>query len=592
MRKSGRQETAFRGKLRHAGVTFALAVMAFALCARGAVADFLVSEDQIISSEGHLSEKAERQARALASFAEGLFEEESDGPEKALESYRRVLDLDPGNTELAIKVSYDYLRRGDTAEAISILKDAIKAAPKDYSPYLALSTIYLRHLNKPELAVKHAQTALNLAPKSYAPYETLWEIYQSQNQPSKAEEALDRAARTTNTDPVFWLSLAQLRARTTLASDSPPTPETVARISKLLDKAAENAGNQADLLAQVGDLYVLAGQIDRATPLYQRALQHKPDLPRAREKLAGCHIQAGQIPEAIAVLEEIVKINPLDVPAYDQLTQLHLKNGSTEKALANAQQALIIEPQLPARYIQVAEMLLATKSAARAQEAANHLSEARRRFPQTGLLTYYHGVALSQARQHDDAMRAFEQALVEAGNSQPDLLNSDFYFQYGAAAEQAGRYVKAAELFKKSIELEPTSAGRSYNYLGYMWVERNENLDEAEQLIRRAIEMEPGNGAYIDSLGWLFFKKGKYDEALAELLKAAEALPEPDPVVFDHIADTYSKLGRSAEAVLYWQKALQLDPDDKKVTAKLDKAAEKVAQKPKAQEAKPPAPAN
>ena len=68
------------------------------------------------------------------------------------------------------------------------------------------------------------------------------------------------------------------------------------------------------------------------------------------------------------------------------------------------------------------------------------------------------------------------------------------------------------------------------------------------------------NGAYVDSLGWLYFKQGKFDEALTELLRAAELLPEPDAVVFEHIGDACDKLGRRAEAVLYWQKALQLNP--------------------------------
>ena len=113
-----------------------------------------------------------------------------------------------------------------------------------------------------------------------------------------------------------------------------------------------------------------------------------------------------------------------------------------------------------------------------------------------------------------------------------------------------------------------------------MWVERSENLDEAGQLIRRALEMEPGNGAYVDSLGWLYFKQGKFEEALTELLRAAELLPEPDAVVFEHIGDAYDKLGRNAEAVLYWQKALQLNPESKTIGAKLDKSAENVAKQP------------
>jgi Flp pilus assembly protein TadD len=81
-------------------------------------------------------------------------------------------------------------------------------------------------------------------------------------------------------------------------------------------------------------------------------------------------------------------------------------------------------------------------------------------------------------------------------------------------------------------------------------------------------------------LGWLYFKQGKFEEALTELLRAAELLPEPDPVVFEHIGDACDKLGREAEAVLYWQKALQLNPQDKDIGAKLDKASEKVARQP------------
>ena len=141
-------------------------------------------------------------------------------------------------------------------------------------------------------------------------------------------------------------------------------------------------------------------------------------------------------------------------------------------------------------------------------------------------------------------MRAFERALVEAGNSQPDLLNADFYFDYGAAAEQAGQYVKATELFRKSIELDPSNAARSYNYLGYMWVERSENLDEAGQFIRRALEMEPANGAYVDSLGWLYFKQGKFRRGADRTAAGGGILPEPDAVVYEHIGDTCDKLGK------------------------------------------------
>ena len=150
-----------------------------------------------------LDAKGQRKADALAWFVNGLFEEESDGPEKALESYRKALTLDPANTDLAIKVAYDYLRRGETADAISVLKDAVKASPKETAPYLALSSTYLRHLHKPDLAAKYAQTAIEIAPKTFAPYEALWEVYLSGGQTAKAEQVLEKAARSKSTDAGF-----------------------------------------------------------------------------------------------------------------------------------------------------------------------------------------------------------------------------------------------------------------------------------------------------------------------------------------------------------------------------------------------------
>ncbi len=575
MSEKGRIEAAER-RARQAFSVFFMAVCLSGLPAQAAVADLLPQE--AAAPAPALGAEGKRQADALAWFANGLFEEESEGPEKALESYRKSLALDPGNVPLAIKVSYDCLRRGETAEAISVLKDAAKAAPKETTPCLALSAIYLKHLQKPDLAIKYAQQAMDIAPRNFAAYETLWEIYQAQGQTTRAEQLLLKAAKSKSEDPDFWISLAELSGRNFLRDSGATVSEAeMKKIGGFLDKAEEYGKENAEILSRVGDIYVLARQIEKSVPYYQKVMALKPNYPQAREKLAAAFVETGQNEKATEMIEEIVKLNPLSLPAYDQLTVLYLKANNPEKALASARQALVMEPQAMPRHLQIIDLLFKLR---KFDQMADALAEARKRFPKTGLLTYYHGVALSHAKKHDEAMRAFEEALVEAGNSQPDLLNGDFYFDYGAASEQAGQYVKAADLFRKSIELDPSNAARSYNYLGYMWVERNENLDEAAQLIRRALDLEPGNGAYLDSLGWLLYKQGKYQEALTELQRAAEALLEPDAVVFEHIGDACDKLGNKAEAVLYWQKALQLDADNKELAGKLDKAAEKVAQKP------------
>ena len=168
------------------------------------------------------------------------------------------------------------------------------------------------------------------------------------------------------------------------------------------------------------------------------------------------------------------------------------------------------------------------------------------------------------------AVATFEEALHEAEHEDNEIVNARFYFNYGATAEQAGFYEKAADLFRKSIALDPANAADAYNYLGYMWADHNLHLDEAEEMIKRALKIEPNNGAYLDSLGWLEFRQGKFDQALTNLLRAAKNMAHDDPVVFEHMGDTYLKLNRVPQALEAWQKAMALDPQNKQLAEKIE----------------------
>jgi tetratricopeptide (TPR) repeat protein len=109
------------------------------------------------------------------------------------------------------------------------------------------------------------------------------------------------------------------------------------------------------------------------------------------------------------------------------------------------------------------------------------------------------------------------------------------------------------------IALDPKNA-EAYNYVGYMYAERGTNLDEAIKLIGKALDLEPENGYFIDSLGWAYYQQGKYPEALKELKRAVVKTKEPDPVIYEHLGDALVKNGLDEDALAAWEKALQLDP--------------------------------
>jgi tetratricopeptide (TPR) repeat protein len=116
------------------------------------------------------------------------------------------------------------------------------------------------------------------------------------------------------------------------------------------------------------------------------------------------------------------------------------------------------------------------------------------------------------------------------------------------------------------------------NFLGYSLVERSQALDEALDMIERAVRAQPANGAIVDSLGWAQFKLGRYEEAVGHLERAAELEPV-DPIVNDHLGDGYWAVGRFIEARFQWQRALSFDPapdEAERIRAKLEKGLDAV----------------
>ena len=240
-----------------------------------------------------------------------------------------------------------------------------------------------------------------------------------------------------------------------------------------------------------------------------------------------------------------------------------------DKAIDLYRRSLVLDSGEPRNHIRLFNMQLRAKKQA---DAVETMEKARQKFRDQPGVTFGLALALSAAKRHADAMRMFENVVRESKGGNESLLDGEFYFQWGAAAEQAGNMEKAAELLRKSISLNP-EAPEAYNHLGYSWVDRGQNIEEAGQLIRKALELSPDSGAYLDSLGWYYFKAGKFEEAKKELLSAVKQMEKEDAVVFDHLAEVCEQLGEHADAIKYWESALKLKPDEaEKISQKLEAA--------------------
>jgi tetratricopeptide (TPR) repeat protein len=531
----------------------------------------------------------EHKADALAHFVEGMSFEENGEMDKALAAYRKVLDVDPGQANLASRVAALLTRQDDFPEAIDVLKDAIKANPNAPGPLLQLAFIYTKYLRRTDQAIDYVNRAIALDPHNIDAYERLCEIALGAGDEKKALQSLDRATEIKSDDPTFWARLGKLYASIVFRPDRPAKPEEIARVNDIFKKAADRAGDDSAALKDVADYYASTQQIKEAIPLYLRLLELEPDDINAREKLATGFVLTNQREKAVEMLEAIIKEHPEKYQPYDLLAGLlddaaralerEKKSDQAKamfaKAAANYEQSLIINPGRASPYLHLAELLLGPLK--QNERAVKVLSEARQHFPQTPEIVYYLGIAQREAKHFQEAVATFEEALHEAEAEGAEIANARFYFDYGAAAEQAGLHDKAADLFRKSIAVDPANAADAYNYLAYMWAERDTHLDEAEQMIKLALQADPNNGAYIDTLGWLEFRQGKFDQALSDLLRAAQKLTREDPVVLEHVGDACAKLNKPAQALDAWQKALNLDPQNKKLADKIDNAKTKMS---------------
>jgi tetratricopeptide (TPR) repeat protein len=538
--------------------------------------NFVSAKDLILRAEG------EHKAEALSHFVEGTAFEENGEIENALDAYRKVLNVDPGESELASHVAGLLSRQNDFPQAIDVLKDAVAANPDEAEPYLQLAFIYAKYLKKTDQAIDYVNRAIALNPRDIDAYQRLFELQAATGDEKKALQALDRAAKVQTDNGNFWARLGKLYAATIFKPESKPRPAEIAHVNEIFKKAASYGKDDAGILKDVADYYASSQQLKEAIPLYLRVLELQPDDVNAREKLATGFVLTNQRAKAVEMLEQVIKEHPEKYQPYDLLAQvldddarsLERANRAEEakaqykKAAANYEQSVLIDPTHANTYLRLAELLLGPVKDA--ERAVKLLTEARRRFPNAPEIIYYMALAQREAKHPEQAVATFEEARREAELEDSEMVNARFYFNYGATAEQAGLYDKAADLFRKSIAMDPANSADACNYLGYMWVQQNMHLEEADAMIKRALQSEPNNGAYLDSFGWLEFRQGKFDQALNDLLRAAKNLTRDDPVVFEHIGDAYLQLKRVPQALEAWQKALALDPQNKTLAEKIE----------------------
>lgn len=259
-------------------------------------------------------------------------------------------------------------------------------------------------------------------------------------------------------------------------------------------------------------------------------------------------------------------LDPAKTPAV--LLTAGLLENLGQYDLANAAYASVSrdDPSFVAAEMGRAEVLRAAGKSDAAIEVMENLA---RMFPEAPEVFAATGDLMRQSDRMEDAQAAYSRALALYADTAPQRWL--VHYTRAIALHQLDRWPEAETDFRAALALQPDHP-QVLNYLGYSLVERGEKLDEALAMIQKAAAARPDNGAIVDSLGWVLFKLGDYDQAVVHLEKAASLEPV-DPVINDHLGDAYWAVGRVIEARFQWQRALSFGPTDTEADRIRDKLA-------------------
>jgi len=509
-------------------------------------------------------------AEAYYLFLRGRSLEADGSIQDAIAAYREAIALLPGSAELRAELSGLYARQGRAAEAVTEGEAAlaiepgnreanrilgfVRAALADRARDEAESTALMRQ------AIGHFETALAGGSQDPGAQLTL----------GRLQLAVGDYAPAITTLRAFLLGQPGYTEGQMLLAEAYEGFGATAEAIGVLEEVVPAAPDLPRAKTWLAELYERADRWDEAAALWADLGQSGPaGMYRLRQATA--LVNGGQLEAGRDVLVKAAEAAPTDVSAWYLLSQVELRAGDVEAAETAARRILEIDASDPRGPLSLAE----TQAARGDFDAVVRTLEPRVTDPPPGDLR--NGVharlagALAtalQARGDGDEAVAVLEAAHQRVPGDDDLL-----YSLGAALERAQRFEDAERTLREVISRDSRHAG-ALNYLGYMLADRGEKLDESVTLIQRALDLEPANPSFLDSLGWAYFKLERFAEATEPLERAAAVMTDVS-IVQDHLGDLYFELERYRDAAAAFDRALAGDRagiDVAAVTRKRDRA--------------------
>ena len=542
---------------------------------------------------------------------------------RAIEQYREINRLDPSDTESALWLARLYRLKNEHDKAEQVLRSILKTDPES-EPTVEQLTQLLMDEGKSAEAVTLLESITAHSPSAVL-LDLLGDAYTQTHELAKAEAAYRQAVDLDPSEPSHQRGLGQ-----TLLAE-----EKYSEALKVYQKLSDVMPDDSDVYLRIAQIYRELHQLDKAEENLVKARQYAPGSLEVMYNEAMLYQAQGRYEDAIRVLSDAVtgiKGQSPAVPSrrrslailYQQLGQLYRDTQNYQAAIYTFEELghLGEEEDRRARML-IMDTYRAAKDLSKALQTGK---EALAKYPADPSIRTSHALLLGENGQTDDAVKMLRAQLhgdtsdreaylniaqvyergrhykeAEEAAHAAEVLpgqpreNEMVWFLLGAIYERQKFFDKAEEQFKKVLAVNPKNAP-VLNYYGYMLGDLGIRLDEAEALVQQALKEDPYNGAYLDSLGWIYFKENKLGASESTLRKAVER-ERHDATIHSHLGDLYAKLGRGdlaaaewEKSLVEWRRSLPADLEADKVAElekKLSQSKHRVAQKSTTSVAKP-----
>ncbi len=495
----------------------------------------------------------------------------ADDTEGAIKEYEAAIEKDPESAFLEMDLAALYQRKGDVKQALAHAEKTLRLNPKQQEAYFLLASLHVG-LNQLEEATREYERILTLDPENREARLFLATLYAQQRQFPKAIRTVQELLRLDPQLVVGYYYLGRIYLETNRLQDA---KKEFLRVLTLDPKFVP-------AMFDLGLTLEREHQYTRALAIYRRILSSYPRNSKIWTSIGRLYLEMNRYGDAQKAFRKVRELERNDPAADLNIALIFLEQKLPDDAIRLLRPLLSVPRcQERARYFiaMALEEKGDLKAAALEYQLVDHNSEF---FTQAQIRNAYLNFQMgkkAQARQiiNDLLVQAPKQEEVYLTNSyfyeednQWDLAihalkaglgkverPQEIHFRLAVLYEKQNNRPESIQEIKKVLELDPNNAD-AQNFLGYSYAEAGVNLDEAEKLIREALKSKPNSGHIIDSLGWVYYKKGQYDKAVTELEKAHRIMPQ-DGTVAEHLGDAYFQVRRYRDALRLYRRALGLE---------------------------------